>query len=382
MREEILQTHEEDYEKFLVVVIGLAERAASGEDVLDKGAVGYNGYGFVFIDRNYVPQALKVLHSSRAFGVGSMRNFEAIMEQKIIPLVDERNLKSIFDIANYLPHDREFDFRLMGSLKTLMPELKLGGWTFFELWLFIITPDGKKFPVYFYYYRNSLSIGAWETYRDFPKRFLDYVNFTPFDFNEEDRELFLEALELALLRLPSSEFEGVSLTEDFGDYLIGVKDGKMFERRLDNFIYTWSYTIGGNNQAWKWTSEIVNIVNYYKYLDEHGKVSQFSDLTNKALRELLEWAFNKRSRFAYILLSYNIMRWGVPMPLKLKKLALHYSKWKFERKQFEDKKDRSERRKYLLDFRVKLLTYNNRKTDFPFIPDTGIFRQNIDYNIV
>ncbi len=62
--------------------------------------------------------------------------------------------------------------------------------------------------------------------------------------------------------------------------------------------------------------------------------------------------------------------------------SLQISKWKYESFQLKDKNDKIERRKYLLDFRIKLLTYKNgEKVEFPPRIYTEEQRNEIKYNI-
>jgi len=124
-----------------------------------------------------------------------------------------------------MERQEEIDLLLAGSLKTLIPKLQFGGdETFFNIWMFVKTPDGKTFPGTFYYGASGPSVGGWMRY--IPSSKCPF-NFSPFDFKKEELNLFLDALEFALKKIPVSDFEGI-YRHDLGNSHMGIIDGKPF----------------------------------------------------------------------------------------------------------------------------------------------------------
>jgi len=150
----------------------------------------------------------------------------------------------------------------------------------------------------------------------------------------------------------------------------------------------YSYKIMDNDLAWDYYIEFYHIILSYLTPEEDKNIGDkiptevLSKLVDRAYSDLLEWARRKRSRLAYLVLALHIMGWGVNMDAELKRRALEYSKWRYERRQLKEKKDRTERRKILLDLRAKLLTFKNgQKIDFPSRKYTDDRRQFINYRI-
>jgi hypothetical protein len=219
-------------------LVKLVSETANGKDDFHKGAVGTNGYGFIFKDLNAKLPYVKFMGSSKVFCAGAYKNFmkkfEKILEKK-----------SLFDLVDY---DEKYDLLFVGSVKTLVPMLQFGGYEeLFDVWMFVKTPDGKLFPARFYWGQSGISIAGWNLKLTdhisgksiFPKDFERIVNFTPFNFSDDEREEFLEALELALYKVPISDFWGV-FNHDAGNSLMGVQRGESYWselgniRRLDN----------------------------------------------------------------------------------------------------------------------------------------------------
>lgn len=164
----------------------------------------------------------------------------------------------------------------------------------------------------------------------------------------------------------------------------------------------WSYTILSNNIARRTHGALHDILLASFTLDEINKLSEtFSDETRirkyikKCYDTLVSYAFKTESRVGFQALGVFLMEYGSKMTNDLKKLILKYSKWKDERKQLKNKKDRIERKKYLFDFNEKILKYKpGNKVKVPdkimvhikekkrLVNDTTpIWRQNIDHNI-
>ncbi len=228
-------------------IIELAKEAANGKDNFKEGAVGSNGYGFVFraADVNPSPSNPYIfsVSSQKLCGAGAQRDFLERVEGNSLSQKFEtiRNIShgkiSQVDLFRY---ERNFDLRLAGSVKTLVPDLWFGGYErVFDVWMFAVTPEGHMFPATLYWRQSGLSFGAWASYgmsyflkeRFFPEDFVNLINFTPFESSDEELNLFLDALEFALKKVPVSDFWGVNLA-DYGYVYIGIKNGVPFERPL------------------------------------------------------------------------------------------------------------------------------------------------------
>ncbi|MFX1568947.1 MAG: hypothetical protein ACFFCV_11345 [Promethearchaeota archaeon] len=213
-------------------IIKLAKEAMNGTDNFKEGAVGSNGYGFVFKDYDSHPKVLYIIsYGSHKFcGAGAYRDYLKNLQKGI------KNTEE-FNFSDSFRYDPKIDLLMLGSLKTLVPSLQFGGFeNFFDVWVFVITPKGQMFPVNFYWGKSGLSIGAWSKLGslfiheknpldDYP----DLKEFTPFKFNDEEINFFLDAFEFALKKVPVSDFWGIS-TFDWGHSLMGVKNGRSFTR--------------------------------------------------------------------------------------------------------------------------------------------------------
>jgi len=209
-------------------LINLVSEASNGKDDFEKGVVGSNGYGFVFKDLNSEIPYVTFKGSSKLFSAGSQR--DAIKNYK---------KTGIYTI------DQESDLLLIGSVNTLVPTLKFGGYEeLFDVWVLVRTSENKMFPIRFYYGQSGLCIGGWKAgynYIDtntgqkvFPKEFEDLINFNPSNFTDFDRNLFLDALEFALKKVPVSDFWGI-YRHDVGATFMGVVDGEPRVRDSDKF---------------------------------------------------------------------------------------------------------------------------------------------------
>lgn len=218
-------------------IIDLAKEAAEGKDNFKKDVVGSNGYGFVFKDPNSDIPFVTLMGSSGIFGAGAFRNFSKNFKRH---MKKSKPVNNILELSDY---DEKFDLLYAGSLKTLIPTLQFGGdETLFSVWMFVKTSDGKQFPATLYWGQSGMNIGGWGSdlidintgEKAFPKEFEDIINFSPFNLNDNERELFLDALEFALKKVPISDFWGV-FNHDLGNALMGVRNGEPFIRELGRF---------------------------------------------------------------------------------------------------------------------------------------------------
>ncbi len=219
-------------------IIKLAWEATKGKDNFKEGTVGSNGYGFVFkdLDAHLNNPYIFDVDSQKLCGAGAYRAFSKKLQKH-----DKVN-----NFTDLLRYDPNLDLLFAGSIKTLAPTLQFGGFErLFDIWMFVITPENQMFPAIFYWRQSGLSIGGWTSYgvssflkkRIFPENFSKLINFGPFEFNEEEQNLFLDALEFALKKVPVSDFWGV-YRGDFGYVYMGVKKGKPFSKRLaDKKLY-------------------------------------------------------------------------------------------------------------------------------------------------
>lgn len=216
-------------------LLRLVSEAAEGKDNLREGTVGSNGYGFVFkdLDSNYkVPYIVSIV-SHKFCGAGSSRDI----------LKNLKRVDSFEELRSLSRYDEHYDLLLAGSLKSLVPTLQFGGYELlFKVWMFVRTPDDNIFPAIFYYGQSGLSVGGWASYgvtpfmkeKVFPEDFLKVINFSPFEFTDDKKGCFLDALEFALRKVPPSDFWGV-YHHDLGNSYMGIRRGKPFIENMRHF---------------------------------------------------------------------------------------------------------------------------------------------------
>ncbi len=210
-------------------ILRQASAAVEGKDSFEEGAVGFYGYGFVFRDLDLVENFFDFYGSGGICRLGVTKQILADFERDI----------NLFDhLSDY---NRHYDLCLIGSIKTLVPTMKFGGdyEHLFEVWMFIKTSDGRKFPATIYYGASGLSVGGWDP--DFSyhftndKRFLSVfpdefkleINFSPHNLSRDEEEGLVEAIELALHKVPISDFYGI-YKHDFGNTFMGIKNSRPF----------------------------------------------------------------------------------------------------------------------------------------------------------
>lgn len=211
-------------------LIKLVSSAARGIDNIKEGAVGSNGYGFVFrnFDCNSLDSFLIGDGSSKFCSIGIYKH---LYNKSLKFQVTTRDLEELYN------YNIKLDLHFGGALKTLVPDIKFGeDDSLFEVWMFVKTPQSKMFPATLYYGHSGASIGAWSPDypaflftegKDFPQEFKAIINFNPFDFSDMEKEEFIEALEFSLAKVPVSDFEG-TFQHDFGNDLMGLRSGKPF----------------------------------------------------------------------------------------------------------------------------------------------------------
>ncbi len=387
-------------------LIKLVSEVADGQDNFKEGAIGFNGYGFVFkkLDHNSQDSFIIGDGSSKLCSVGAFKGIYKKFTAR------QGSLESPRDLLNYDPKN---DLYFGGALKTLVPKTEFGGYeSLFHIWMFVKTPKGQMFPATFYYGQSGTSVGAWSSnYRVFlfaearrlPKEFEAIVNFTPFDFSHTELEEFIEALELALDKVPISDFEGV-YKHDLGRKSMGLKSGRPFVKYLKKEkkeIRTWSYSIKGNDEASSLNSDFIDIMIDHLTPEEDKKFpisvpeSMDTILIERAYDQLIAHAYTKKSRLAFMVLGCFLMRYKSKITKELRQTILKYSDWEYEKDQLKDEEDRDERKRFLDDFREKIKNYDGTKVvKVPFYSityiinekrekgdKTPIWRQKIDYSI-
>ncbi|TXT59311.1 MAG: hypothetical protein BAJALOKI3v1_1090002 [Promethearchaeota archaeon] len=371
----IVRERKSSYENLLE----LASEIAEEEDDIEEGAVGWKGYAFIFKKLEFFFKPNERITGSGAFHI------------------KYRNIENIIETA--------------AKLKTLIPNIKFGGdEVLFDVSLFVKTPNNKKFLATFYFRKFSLGIGTlvpvgdkdpniniWSKTpeKNYPKRGIwKYLNSSAGSLTEEEQIQFCRALELALAKVPKTDFK-CYLRHDFGTSVIEF-DGKTPSMREDTSgeyrgpDRTWAYTMTGNDRARRIRWDYMDIVqdhmtsaDFEKYPD--GVPRKFrKKIIERYYDEFLEYLSKQDSRLAYIALGVFLMRFGAIITDDLKRQILKYSNWKWDKDQLEKRKDRRERKKYLKEFRTKLKNYTAQEpVDISYIPIEYPLdeKKNIDYKI-
>ena len=383
-------------------LIKLVSEVTDGQDNFKEGAIGFNGYGFIFRSFDYKSKDSFVIGdgSSKLCSISAFKDiYKKSIEHKV-------PLKSPIDFLNY---DQESDLCFGGALKTLVPDIKFGGVEcLYDVWMFVKTPLGRMFPATLYYGVSKTTIGAWSPdfsaflfadSREFPKEFRNVINFSPFDFSEVEREKFIEALEFSLAKVSISDFEGI-YRHDFGYDLMGIRSGQPFitplskeEYRKLRKVKTWSYSIMGNNKASSFYNDFIEIKYNFITNEESKKypkeipMSLHATLIERCYEQLVLHAYNKKSRLAFMVLGCFLMAHKGKITEDLKRVILKYSDWGCKKDQLKNRQDRKERKKFLLDFREKIKNYDGTKEVKLLYQQKNngdiqpIWHQNIDYSI-
>ncbi|HDZ18495.1 MAG TPA: hypothetical protein ENH75_09405 [archaeon] len=386
----------------------MVSKVSEGQDNFEKGAVGINGYGFVFknFDNKSKNSFMIPNGSSKLSSFGAFKD----IYKKFI-----KNQKKVPRFEKLLKYDPKLDLYIGGALRSLVPELKFGGYEhLFGVWLLVKTPKNQIFPMTLYYDQSGTSIGAWTSNyyifteeKVFSQQFEALINFSPFSFSNIELEEFIEALGSSLNKVPISDFEGV-YTHDLGKNLMGIRSGKPFIETIENECQkgkkkedTWSYSILGNDLAMDFFYDYIKILGDYLTHDEKEQYPNETPedlqktLIERSYEHLVDHAHKQKSRLAFIVLGDLMMSYRAKMTEDLKQLILEYSDWKYEKEQLKNKKDRIERKRFLNEFRKKIKEYDG--TEEIIIPlhtvthvinekkvkgeNTPIWLQNIDYTI-
>jgi hypothetical protein len=145
------------------------------------------------------------------------RNFVENSESDVSKTISELKSEEIEDIV------------ISSRIKTLVPSVEYGGYEIlFEILIFILTPSQNFFPLTLYYGASGMALGGFD--RDFN---LNLFNFNPFQMKNADFNMLINALLLALHKVPTSDFYGI-YRHDLGNSLIGLKGKRPIQMELDN----------------------------------------------------------------------------------------------------------------------------------------------------
>ncbi|MFX1588211.1 MAG: hypothetical protein ACFFC1_08655, partial [Promethearchaeota archaeon] len=232
------------------------------------------------------------------------------------------------------------------------------------------TSDNKIFPATFYYGKSRLAIGGWNpnsvmllTSKDsYPKVLEKYINFNPFDFDEQKKDSLASAVETALKKVPVSDFE-VIFRDDYGDYLIAIKDGNPFYKVIEEDEF-WPIQIIDDG-SWSYLDKFEQLIEDHLTPSDNARMKNGltsleygilrKEVIERCYDDLVEFSHQQNSRLAFQVLGYFLMDDRVKMTDDVKRLILKNSLWKDERHKFKDKESRIKRKRELLGFRAKIL---------------------------
>ena len=200
----------------------LAKEASEGRDNFKKGAVGADGYGFVFTslkDASFIGESIQETSQ-----LCCLRDFQEFVRKA-------ESLGS--NILLNLDEEKLEDIEISGTVKTLVPSVEYGGYELlFEVALIVRAPREIFFPLIFYYGASGLALGSYNSEKEL-SLIGKIFNFNPFHYNELERKSLVKALCRALQKVSSSNFYGV-YQHDFGNSLMAMKNGRRFTMELSN----------------------------------------------------------------------------------------------------------------------------------------------------
>ena len=368
----------------------LVSQATCNKDDFGNGLICCNGYGFVFKQYGSKERYITSIGSSKLCSLGAYKNLYKKFK-------NIRRIHTIEDLNHLSEYNRKYDLFFAGAIMTLFPSLELGSEeTLFDVWVFVKTPNNKFFPITFYYGPSGASIGAWNSVfiknnydiilnqTIFPNEFLSVINFSPFDFSKIELNLFIEAFLCAISKIPISDFDAY-YRSDSVNFQVGIRLGEPYIIEASDHILsrTWSYSILGSDDAMHLYHKYVSIINESltpkelekrEDLNEKDKVDKI--LIERNYEQLLKFACNQKTRLAFIVLGEFIMSHGGLLSEELRHTILKYSDWSYEKFQFKSKTDRTERKKFLDDFREKVQNYDGSEKIFlPFYTVSRVIKE-------
>jgi len=203
-------------------IINLIKSMSFGVDILEEGGIVSMGYSFLFKNEDSLPDGIEFRGGGRIYPLGSMKDFAIDLETH-----------ETIDLNSYISDEEGHykDIDIIGSLKTLVPDMTFGDPrlqdTMFDVWVFVKAPKDRMFPVRMYYGPTRLALGRWDFKCDESKvaiEFEDLVNFNPGNLSIEERRELVIALELGLMKAPSSYFLGI-VNHDVGYRVLALQEG-------------------------------------------------------------------------------------------------------------------------------------------------------------
>lgn len=241
---EMLNSSKKDLNAFLAEIKNLLTSTIKGASHLDKNALEYNDYLFIFKSWRELPPEICKAYSHKVSNIGLMRNFNEVIKKKKM------------DPISLIMKLEKQNLRLAGSLKTILPHMVFGGEeVLFDIWMLVRTPENQIFPANLYYGVSQFCVGGWSSYllprskeidknngknyqpskMLFPSEFMELINFSPYNFNEGQLESFVEAIELGLNRIPPSDFQ-CKLKFSGTSFIFGLQSGKPYIEACSNRI--------------------------------------------------------------------------------------------------------------------------------------------------
>ncbi|TFG24095.1 MAG: hypothetical protein EU529_05215 [Promethearchaeota archaeon] len=128
----------------------------------------------------------------------------------------------------------------------------------------------------------------------------------------------------------------------------------------------WSYAINGNWRANYYYEDLFYICSSSCTAGEREIINRndhlipldiWKVLIIRCYDKLIKYADEQKSRLAYLVLGMFLMEHGGKMTKEVKDKILKYSRWKYEKHQLKSKEEREFRKKYLFEFREKVINY-------------------------
>lgn len=127
----------------------------------------------------------------------------------------------------------------------------------------------------------------------------------------------------------------------------------------------WCYTVMGNWRAKHYLEDMVFICGDFKTDEERKKarpqgrefIEYLKILIDRAYDKLIAFVREQHSRLSYLALGWFLLFFGGKMTEDVKEEILKYSEWEYEKHQFKSEEEKELRKKYLSEFREKIISY-------------------------
>lgn len=307
-------------------LIELANQTALGRNDLEKGAIGYRGYGFIFRD-------MKELYP------------EGVAHSGLFPNI----------------YDELESVKLMGALKTLIPSLSftIGGYIDeppFNAVILVQDPEDRRYPVIINFRKGKFILGAIHVKEsELAEEWTTFINFDARNLTNAHVDDLFETIEYLLQTQPQSDFNTIH-RDEWGKWEMGVKDGKPYFKKSE-YIEPEGEFIDPRE-----TEEGDDV--YYEFYDiiyTFPKVKQDvpdNILINQVMEDLLSYAeeYADNTRIAYQVLGLYFAENKVAIPEETKDLILSHSDWESEEKNFTNTEIKKKRKDFLETFRKNIIS--------------------------